>query len=619
MNRNYEPYGDPGLPVATRVAYLLSRMTLEEKAGQMTLVEKNSIAPADVAGLGIGGVLSGGGGSPQPNTPEAWAAMVRGFEEAALRSRLAVPLLYGADAIHGHGNVRGAVVFPHNIGLGAGRDPDLVERVARATAEELVATGVNWNYAPCVAVPQDIRWGRTYEGFGERTDLVSQLGAATIRGLQRTADGFGLGRPGTVLATAKHFVGDGGTTWGSSTFFLQQQYMLDQGLTAVDEATLRAVHLPPYVEAIQAGARCIMVSLGSWGGLKMHVQRYLLTDVLKGELGFQGFLVSDWAGVHQVSADPYNAVVTSINAGLDMVMVPYDYKAFLADMLRAARRGDIAIQRIDDAVRRILTVKFELGLYERPFGDDSRLADVGSAAHRPLAREAVRKSVVLLKNKDSALPLALDTPRIYVAGRAADDIGIQCGGWTVEWLGQPGAITPGTTILQAIRATCSPATSVLFDPGGGYPNVAASQARAATGIAVVGELPYAEGVGDRADLSLSAEDVAVIRALREHCERMVVILISGRPLIVSDWLEQADALVAAWLPGTEGQGVADLLFGTAPFTGSLSYSWPRSMDQIPFDFANLPTSGPGSPLYPYGYGLSPSAQSLEEEHAIRLL
>jgi beta-glucosidase len=611
MNHNSEPYGDPGLSAAARAADLLSRMTLEEKAGQMTLVEKNSIAPADVAALGIGGVLSGGGGSPQPNTPKAWAAMVRGFEEAALRSRLAIPLLYGADAVHGHSNVRGAVVFPHSIGLGASRDADLVERVARATAEELVASGVNWNYAPMVAVPQDIRWGRTYEGFGERTDLVSQLGVATIRGLQSTSEGLGFGWPGTVLATPKHFVGDGGTTWGTSTFFLQQQYMLDQGVTAADEATLRAVHLPPYAEAIRAGARCIMVSLSSWSGLKMHAQRYLLTGVLKGELGFPGFLVSDWQAVQQVASDLYTAIATCVNAGLDMVMVPYDYRPFIGELIRAVADGDVDIERIDDAVRRILTVKFELGLFEHPFGDDSQLAQVGSAARRQTAREAVRKSLVLLKDEAGVLPLSVDTPSIFVAGRAADDIGIQCGGWTVEWLGQPGPVTPGTTILQAIRAACSATAAVEYDPRGAFADRAGA---VAVGIAVVGELlPYAEGVGDRADLSLSAEDRAAIQALRAHCERLVVILVSGRPMIVTDWLDQADALIAAWLPGTEGQGVADVLFGDAPFTGRLPYTWPRSMDQIPFDFSRLSASGPRSPLYPYGYGLGSDGAPLHKD------
>jgi beta-glucosidase len=544
--------------------------------------------------------------------------MVRRYQEYALQTRLAVPLLYGADAVHGHGNVRGAVVFPHNIGLGASRDPGLVERVARATAEELVATGVNWNYAPMLAVPQDIRWGRTYEGFGERTGLVSRLGAAVVRGLQSTADGFGLGWPGAVLATPKHFVGDGGTAWGSSTFFLQQPYMLDQGVTRLDEATLRSVHLPPYIEAIKAGALSIMVSFSSWGGLKMHAQRYLLTDVLKGELGFRGFLVSDWGAVQQVAPDLYTAIVTSVNAGLDMVMVPYDYRAFLRELMRAVDGGDIGIERIDDAVRLILTVKFELGLFEHPFGDDARLVQVGCEAHRQLAREAVRKSLVLLKNAGGALPLTVDIPSIYVAGRAADDIGIQGGGWTVEWQGQPGDITSGTTILQAIRAACSATAVVAYDPLGEFAGPfrtghhgAGELRRVAVGIAVVGELvPYAEGIGDRADLSLSGEDRAAIRALRARCERLVAILVSGRPMTVTDWLDRTDGLVAAWLPGTEGQGVADVLLGAAPFTGRLPHTWPRAMDQIPFDLQHPAANGDRSPLYPFGYGLGSDGRVL---------
>jgi len=597
MHLHSEPYRNPALPAAARVEDLLSRMTLEEKAGQMTLVEKNSIGLADIADRFIGGMLSGGGGSPSRNTPAAWAAMVRGFQEQALKTRWGVPLLYGADAVHGHANMRGAVVFPHNIGLGASRDPDLVERVARATAEELAATGVNWNYAPMLAVPQDIRWGRTYEGFGEDTGLVTELGAAALRGMQKTAEGARLGSPGTVLATPKHYVGDGGTAWGTSDMFLQQQYMLDQGVTPADEATLRAIHLPPYVEAIRNGALCVMVSFSSWGGMKMHAQHYLLSEVLKGELGFRGFTVSDWGAVQRISSDLLTAVVASVNAGLDMVMVPYDCRAFLGELIRAIRSGDISIQRVDNAVRRILMVKFEMGLFEHPFGDDSGLAQIGCDERRQLAREAVRKSLVLLKNQAGALPLSDDTPLVFVAGRAADDIGIQCGGWTVEWQGQPGDIVPGTTILKALRASCPRTTEVAYDPPGEFESRAG---RAPVGLAVVGELPYAEGIGDRADLSLSEEDRAVIRALRERCERLVVILISGRPLIVTDWIEQADALVAAWLPGSEGQGVADVLFGHAPFTGKLPYTWPRSMDQVPQGDPVRPTS---TPLFPYGYGL----------------
>lgn len=597
-------YRDPRLPVAERVEDLLARMTLEEKIGQMTLVEKGSIRLEDLATRCIGGLLSGGGASPPVNSPEAWAAMVNQFQAYALRSRLGIPLLYGVDAVHGHGNVYGATIFPHNIGLGATRDPDLVERIARATAEEMAATGIYWNYAPVVAVPQDIRWGRTYEGFGEDTELVSVLGSAYIRGLQ---DGGRACLPGAaiaVLATPKHYVGDGGTAWGSSETFNIRRYRIDQGETRVDETTLRVVHLPPYVEALRAGAMSIMVSLSSWGGQKMHAHRYLLTDVLKGELGFQGFLVSDWEGINPISKDYYVAVVTAINAGVDMVMVPYDYLTFIETLKRAVERGDVPTQRIDDAVRRILTAKFLLGLFERPYAEPSLLPSVGSAEHRELAREAVRKSLVLMKNH-GVLPLGKDTPLIFVAGRGADDIGMQCGGWTIEWQGKTGNIAPGTTILEAIRRTAT-GSVVHYDRWGNFDAILDASGRPAVadvGIAVVGEEPYAEGLGDREDLSLSPEDIAVLDRLREHCRKMVVILLSGRPLIVTGQIDRWDAFVAAWLPGSEGQGVADVLFGDYPFTGKLPYTWPRRMEQLPFDFAHLPTDGPDAPLFPFGYGL----------------
>ncbi len=591
-------YRDPRRPVAERVADLLARMTLEEKIGQMTLVEKGSIVPEDIAARSIGGLLSGGGASPPRNAPEEWAAMVNGFQEYALRSRLGIPLLYGADAVHGHGNVYGAVIFPHNIGLGATRDPELVERVGRATAEEMAATGIYWNYAPVLAVPQDIRWGRTYEGFGEQTELVSVLGSAYIRGLQ---DGGRARLPGAaiaVLATPKHYVGDGGTAWGSSETVLLRRFWIDRGDTQVDEPTLRAVHLPPYAAALRAGAMCVMASLSSWRGLKMHAHHYLLTDVLKGELGFRGFLVSDWEGIVPISADYYRAVVTAIRAGIDMVMVPCDYPTFIATLKRAVEQGDVPLARIDDAVRRILTAKFLLGLFERPYAELSLLPSVGSAEHRELAREAVRRSLVLLKN-EGVLPLAKETPRIFVAGRGADDIGLQCGGWTIEWQGKSGSITPGTTILQAIRQAAA-GSAVPYDPEGRFEDIVdavGQPAIADVGIAVVGEEPYAEGLGDRADLSLSPEDIAVLRRLRTRCRRMVVILLCGRPLIVTAEIAHWDALVAAWLPGTEGQGIADLLFGDFPFTGKLPYTWPRGMEQVPLG------SGAGSPLFPFGYGL----------------
>ena len=585
-------YQDVNQPIADRVDDLLARMTLAEKIGQMTLVEKNSIRLEDITDQLIGALLSGGGGSPDQNSPEGWASMVDGFQQQALKTRLAIPLLYGVDAVHGHSNVKGTVIFPHNIGLGATGNPDLLREIGRITALETAATGIYWNYAPAVSVPQDIRWGRTYEGYSENSELVTELSQAYLTGLQ----GQTLNDVVTILATPKHFVGDGGTIWGSST---SGDYMIDQGVTTVDEATLRAVHLPPYQAAIEAGAMSMMVSYSSWQDTKMHAQAYLLTDVLRGELGFTGFLVSDWQAIDQINPDNYyESVVTSINAGVDMNMVPYDYNRFIDTLTTAVENGDVTNARIDEAVRRILTVKFALGLFERPFADESLLADVGSDVHRAVARDAVRQSLVLLKNEHNALPIAHDTPRIFVAGEAADDIGLQTGGWTIEWQGKPGNITPGTTILQAIENSVSPATTVRFNRFGRFDDTAD------IGIVVVGETPYAEGRGDTDNLSLTEADISRLERMRQHSNKLIVIIISGRPLIITDQLPLADAFVAAWLPGTEGQGVADILFGNYPFNGRLAYSWPRSMAQLPFDFANLPTTGCDAPLFPFGYGLT---------------
>jgi beta-glucosidase len=598
MNRKHT-YQDPTAPIVERVRDLLARMTLAEKIGQMTQVENRSITPAEVTQQVIGSVLSGGGGNPEPNTPENWVAMVRGYQEAALQTRLGIPMLYGADAVHGHNNVKGAVVFPHNIGLGASRDARLAERIGQVTATEVLATGIHWVFAPAVPVPQDIRWGRTYEGFGEDTDLVSRLGVAQIQGLQNRDGVPDLGHPRTVLASVKHFVGDGGTTWGSNT---TNDWSIDQGVTEVDEATLRAVHLPPYVAALEAGARNIMVSHSTWGGLRMHAQKYLLTEVLKGELGFTGFLVSDWGSIDVIAPDYYTAVVTSINAGVDMVMVPYDGHRFITHLTRAVKDGDVPLARIDDAVRRILTVKFELGLFERPFGDESLLPLVGSQTHRTVAREAVRKSLVLLKNDGGTLPLSKDIPLLLVAGQAADDVGLQCGGWTIAWQGSSGDVTPGTTVLAGIRSAVSENTVVRYDPAGKFDAAESLGADAVSDVAIVvlAEEPYAEGEGDRADLTLPAPDVALLERVRSQCNKLVVILMSGRPLIVTKPMDEWDAFIAAWLPGTEGQGIADVLFGDFPFVGRLSFTWPRSMDQVPLSALRASEE---APLFPFGFGL----------------
>jgi beta-glucosidase len=519
---------------------------------------------------------------------------VNAFQEYALATRLGIPLIYGVDAVHGHGNLRGATIFPHNIGLGAANDPDLVEAVCRATAEEMVATGIYWNYAPVLAVVQDVRWGRTYESYSENTERVTALGTACIRGLQ----GDDLSDPTTVLATPKHYIGDGATTWGTSTI-----YAIDQGVMETDEATLRQRFLPPYQVAIEAGAMSVMISFSSWNETKMHAQSYLITDVLKGELGFRGFVVSDWGGIDQISPDYYDAVVTSINAGVDMNMVPYDYRRFIGVMLDAVENGDISLERIDDAVRRILRAKFELGLFEWPYSQEQLLPSVGSDEHRQLARQAVAQSLVLLKNEDAALPLSKDTPVVFVAGEAADDIGMQSGGWTIEWQGKTGDITPGTTILEAVQNTLSAESTLYYDPFGHFEDAqdaSGNSLQADVAIVVIGEPPYAEGLGDSPNLTLPPGDIRALERAAERADKVVVILLNGRPVIINRHLELADAFVVAWLPGTEGQGVADVIFGDQPFTGTLPFTWMAEVDQLPLD----PVDDAENPLlFPYGFGL----------------
>jgi beta-glucosidase len=581
--------------INARVEQWLEKMTLAEKIGQMTQAEKNSITPQEVIDYAIGSVLSGGGGNPTPNNKQTWRDLVSSYQEAALKSRLGIPLIYGVDAVHGHNNVVGAVIFPHNIGLGATRDADLVKRIGTITAKELLGTSVHWNFAPAVSVPQDIRWGRTYEGFSEDTEIVRELGVAYTEGLQASAN--------RVLASIKHYAADGGTTWGTSQRYEwihgnwqapDGNFSIDQGDAKMDEETLRQVHLQPYFDAVKAGALNVMTSFSSWNGEKMHGHKYLVTDVLKNEQGFEGFIVSDWMAVNQLDQDYYKAVVIAINAGVDMNMVPYDFRLFINTLTQAVENGDVTLERIDDAVRRILRAKVWLGLFDNPYGDEAFKETIGSDAHRQVGREAVQKSAVLLKNEDSLLPLSKSTSKILLAGRGADNIGMQCGGWTIAWQGGHGDITEGTSIASAFKAQLGK-ESVIYSETGDFSE------RAEIGVVVVGENPYAEGFGDNTAIRLSDEDSAVIEKTRANCERLVVILLSGRPLIVTDQLSQVDAFVAAFLPGTEGAGITDVLFGDAPFTGKLSFSWPRSLEQVPLSKLK---SDPVGALFPIGFGLT---------------
>ena len=574
------PYLDPTVPVADRVTDLLGRMTLDDKVGQMIQAERAKVSAAQVTQYRLGSILSGGGSAPSPNTPAGWADMYDTYQRGALATPLQIPMIYGIDAVHGNNNVYGATIFPHNIGLGATRNADLVRRIGEATAEEVTGAGLDWTFAPCVCVARNDRWGRTYESYGEKPDLPSAM-TTLITGLQ---DG-----PARVLATAKHYVGDGGTTGG-----------VDQGNTQVSEAELRAVHLPPFRAAVERGVGSVMISFSSWNGSKLHGHRYLITDVLKGELGFTGFTVSDWNGIDQIDGQPgftQAEVATAVNAGLDMIMVPTGWRTFLSQLRAAVQAGQIPISRIDDANRRILTKKVEYGLFEHPYADRSYAGTVGSAAHRALARQAVRESQVLLKNS-GVLPLAKTGGKLFVAGKSADDLGNQSGGWTLSWQGASGNTVPGTSILQGIRAAAGSGTTVTYARDGAGID---SSYRAA--IEVGGDTPYAEGEGDRPGaMGLDAADLATLSRLRTAGVPLVVVLVSGRPLDIAAQLPDWNAAVAAWLPGSEGAGVADVLFGDFAPTGKLPVTWMQSASQQPIN------DGDGkAPLFPYGFGLTYTA------------
>jgi len=573
-----------------QVKPLLARMTLDEKIGQMTQPDQEYIKDlSDIENLSLGSILSGGSSDPKEgNSLQAWTDLYDRLQQHTLNSRLKIPLLYGIDAVHGHNNILGAVIFPHNIGLGCTRNPALVEKVERVTAEEMRASGIQWAFAPCVTVPQDARWGRSYEGFSEDPQLVRELAGPAVHGFQ----GNDLKSPLAVLACAKHFIGDGGTAFGST----QQKNGpgLDQGDTRVDEETLRRVHLQGYIAAVKAGVGTIMPSYSSWNGVKVSGSKQLLTGVLKGELGFEGFLISDYNAVDQIDKDYKKSIGISINAGMDMVMVPDHYKLYIDDLKALVTEGTVPMARIDDAVTRILRVKFAMGLLDpkrSQLADRTLAKTFGSPEHRQVARQAVRESLVLLKNRNKVLPLSKSAARIHVAGKSADNIGNQCGGWTIDWQGKTGPVTSGgTTVLAAIKKA-APASQETYSADG------TGAAGATVGVVVVGERPYAEGAGDRADLRLAPEDVAAIGNMKAAGIPVVVILFSGRPMVLGDSLDKADAFLAAWLPGTEGDGIAEVLFGANKPTGKLSFAWPRSMDQYPH-------AKDTNPLFAYGYGLS---------------
>ncbi|MBN1414751.1 MAG: glycoside hydrolase family 3 C-terminal domain-containing protein [Bacteroidales bacterium] len=574
-------YKDPNASIDERVEDLLSQMTLAEKIGQMTQAERSQVSSNNnVTTYFFGSVLSGGGSVPSTNTPQGWADLYDMLQGQALATRLGIPLLYGIDAVHGHNNLYGAVIFPHNIGMGCTRDTALVKQAARITATEVAATGLDWTFSPCIAVPRDERWGRTYEGFSEDPALVAAMAAATVEGYQ----GDTLADSVSIIACVKHYLGDGGTTNGVNT-----------GNTEVDEATLRAIHLPGYINAVNSHVATVMASYSSWNGEKMHGNKYLITDVLKGELGFKGFVVSDWHAIEQMPGTLTEQIKKAINAGIDMSMEPYSPLSFISTLTALVNAGEVPIERIDNAVRRILRVKFEMGLFERPYANRTLLDSTGTKSHRNIARQCVRESLVLLKKRDDLLPLAKANMHILVAGGHADNVGYQCGGWTLTHQGVFGDAIPGTSIYDGLLQV-APGNTYTYSPDGSEGSTADA------GIIVIGEGPYAEGPGDRSSIDniISTQQIELVKKVKSYGMPVIVILVTGRPVNIMGFFHYADAIIAAWLPGTEGQGIADVLFGDYIPTGRLSYSWPVDNAQLPINVGDTPYD----PFYPYDYGIT---------------
>uniref|UniRef100_A0A0D9ZD66 Beta-glucosidase n=1 Tax=Oryza glumipatula TaxID=40148 RepID=A0A0D9ZD66_9ORYZ len=583
----YVLYKDATKPVEARVTDLLARMTLAEKIGQMTQIERQVASPQVLKDYFIGSLLSGGGSVPRKQATAAeWVSMVSDFQKGSLSTRLGIPMIYGIDAVHGHNNVYGATIFPHN-------------RIGAATALEVRATGIQYAFAPCIAVCRDPRWGRCYESYSEDHRIVQAM-TELIPGLQGDVPAnFTSGMPyvagkNNVAACAKHFVGDGGTQNG-----------VNEDNTIIDRRGLMTIHMPAYLNALQKGVSTVMISYSSWNGIKMHANHDLVTRYLKDRLNFKGFTISDWEGIDRITTPAGSnysySVQAGVLAGIDMIMVPNNYQSFISILTSHVNNGIIPMSRIDDAVTRILRVKFTMGLFENPMPDSSMADQLGKKEHRDLAREAVRKSLVLLKNGKTSdkpmLPLSKKAPKILVAGSHADNLGYQCGGWTIEWQGDTGRITVGMTILDAVKAAVDPSTTVVFaeNPDADFvKNGGFSYA-----IVVVGEHPYTETKGDSLNLTIPDPGPSTVATVCGAAQ-CATVLISGRPVVVQPFLGAMDALVAAWLPGTEGQGVTDVLFGDYGFTGKLPRTWFKSVDQLPMNYGDAHYD----PLFPLGFGLT---------------
>ena len=552
------------IQIDKKVNEIIDQMTLDEKVGQMTQIDQRFLDTiTDLSTYSIGSLLSGGGSHPSVNEPQAWLDMYNKYQSETLKNRLGIPLVYGIDAVHGHNNVYGATIFPQNIGLGATNNPELIYEISKATSLEVAATGIDWTFSPCLSSPEDYRWGRTYEGFSSDPNIVENLGAAAVEGYQSVETESGK----KVIACAKHFIGDGNTEFGTG-----MNGLVDRGNTILTSEELKEKLLPKYKAAIDANVQTVMASYNSWNGVKCHGSKELLTDILKIELGFEGFVISDWQGIDEIPGDYKSDIITSINAGIDMVMVSgqgQPYKKFMKLLKESIQEGSIPMSRIDDAVKRILKVKFSNGLFDSPLVTNESLDVIGSEKHREIARQAVRESVVVLKN-DGLIPISKEINSIVVAGRGADNLGMQCGGWTINWQGGQGDITLGKTILDGINNSVSTDTNVIYSKDGSDLNSVSGD----LAVVVIGEDPYTEFFGDKDNLDLLKEDIDTINELKNKGYKVFVLLISGRPMNVADHINEWDGFAAIWLPGSEGDGVSDILFGDYPSTGKLSYPWP---------------------------------------------
>ncbi len=579
-------YLDPTYSTQERVTDLLSKMSLEDKAAQMVQGALYAVGANDLKKYSLGSVLSGGGGVPGKGTLDEWDQLMTGYQDAILSRDLKIPMLYGIDAVHGHSNVKNAVIFPQNIGLGAANNPELVKKMGAIVADEMKLTKIIWNFSPCVAIAKDPRWGRTYESFSSDPDLVSALGKAYYEGHEA----------GGVISTAKHYLADGGVKFGTGN----GGNLIDRGDAIITEEDLRAIHLKPYQELVKAGVDVVMASFSSFNGEPMHKNKYLLTDVLKTEIGFNGFIISDWEAIHlfEDAKDFNDQVQMAINAGVDMLMEPSAWLETIGAIVINVNEGKISQERVDDAVSRILTVKFDAGLFEDPYLEDTgtKATELGSQEYRDVAAQLVSESLVLLKNEGNALPLQKGQ-KIFVTGPAANDIGMQSGGWTMQWQGaldSPTAkITPGTTILEGLKAYGEKV-------GVEFITDQSKITEADAMILALGEMPYAEWEGDTADLSIvgakaSPKNKLAIDLAKENDIPVITLIVAGRQVLIDKFIGDWDSVVMCYLPGSEGQGVVPVLFGDTNFKGKLPMPWYKDVDDIGNETADL--------LYEFGYGL----------------